>query len=55
MKNQIDDDQIVASLLIKAETQGYVVIDDILELLPDIDRPEDLLVWEQFQPQGVHG
>jgi RNA polymerase primary sigma factor len=38
MKNQIDDDQIVASLLIKAETQGYVVIDDILELLPDIDE-----------------
>ena len=38
MKNQIDDDQIVASLLIKAETQGYVIIDDILELLPDLDE-----------------
>jgi RNA polymerase primary sigma factor len=33
-----DEDQIVASLLIKAETQGFVVIDDILELLPEIDE-----------------
>jgi RNA polymerase primary sigma factor len=32
---QFDEDQIVASLLIKAETQGYVVTEDILELLPD--------------------
>lgn len=32
---QFDEDQIVASLLIKAETQGYVVIEDILELLPE--------------------
>ncbi len=38
MKNQIDDEQIVAALLIKAETQGYVVVNDILELLPDIDE-----------------
>ncbi len=32
---QFDEDQIVASLLIKAETQGFVVIEDILELLPE--------------------
>ncbi len=32
---QFDEDQIVASLLIKAETQGYVVTADILELLPE--------------------
>ena len=32
---QFDEDQVVASLLIKAETQGYVVTEDILELLPD--------------------
>ncbi|MCS7060949.1 MAG: sigma-70 family RNA polymerase sigma factor [Anaerolineae bacterium] len=32
-----DEDQIVAALLIKAETQGGVVIDDILELLPEVD------------------
>lgn len=32
---QFDEDQIVASLLIKAETQGYVVTTDILELLPE--------------------
>ncbi|GIV83409.1 MAG: RNA polymerase sigma factor SigA [Candidatus Roseilinea sp.] len=32
---QFDEDQIVALLLIKAETQGYVVTDDILELLPE--------------------
>jgi RNA polymerase primary sigma factor len=33
----IDEDQIVGALLIKAETQGYVIVDDILELLPDAD------------------
>jgi len=32
---QFDEDQIVASLLIKAETQGYVVTEDIMELLPE--------------------
>lgn len=32
-----DEDQIVAALLIKAEIQGGVVIDDILELLPEVD------------------
>ncbi len=41
MKTQIDEDQIVASLLIKAETQGYVIVDDILELLPDLDDSYD--------------
>ena len=39
--SQFDEDQIVASLLIKAETQGYVVIEDILELLPDGDENFD--------------
>ena len=39
--SQFDEDQIVASLLIKAETQGYVVIEDILELLPDADENFD--------------
>ena len=39
--SQFDEDQIVASLLIKAETQGYVVIEDILELLPEGDENFD--------------
>jgi RNA polymerase primary sigma factor len=39
--SQFDEDQIVASLLIKAETQGYVIIEDILELLPDADENFD--------------
>jgi RNA polymerase primary sigma factor len=39
--SQFDEDQIVASLLIKAETQGFVVIEDILELLPDADENFD--------------
>ena len=43
MKTQIDEDQIVAALLIKAETQGYVIVDDILELLPDLEDSNDLL------------
>jgi RNA polymerase primary sigma factor len=43
MKTQIDEDQIVAALLIKAETQGYVIVDDILELLPDTDEGTELL------------
>lgn len=38
-----DEDQIVGALLIKAEVQGYVVIDDILELLPDSDDNFDLI------------
>jgi RNA polymerase primary sigma factor len=37
MTMTFDEDQIVAALLIKAETQGGVVIDDILELLPEVD------------------
>ncbi|MGQ9814021.1 MAG: sigma-70 family RNA polymerase sigma factor [Candidatus Roseilinea sp.] len=37
MTMAFDEDQIVAALLIKAETQGGLVIDDILELLPDIE------------------
>jgi len=39
--SQFDEDQIVASLLIKAETQGYVVVEDILELLPEGDENFD--------------
>jgi RNA polymerase primary sigma factor len=39
--SQFDEDQIVASLLIKAETQGFVIIEDILELLPDADENFD--------------
>jgi RNA polymerase primary sigma factor len=41
MKQQIDEEQIVAALLIKAETQGYVIVDDILELLPDLEEGND--------------
>lgn len=37
MTISFDEDQIVAALLIKAETQGGVVMDDILELLPEVD------------------
>lgn len=37
MTTIFDEDQIVAALLIKAEIQGGVVIDDILELLPEVD------------------
>ena len=39
--SQFDEDQIVATLLIKAETQGYVVIEDILEQLPDSEDSFD--------------
>jgi RNA polymerase primary sigma factor len=38
-----DEDQIVGALLIKAETQGYVILDDILELLPENDDNFDLV------------
>jgi RNA polymerase primary sigma factor len=38
-----DEDQIVGALLIKAETQGYVILDDILELLPESDDNFDLI------------
>jgi RNA polymerase primary sigma factor len=38
-----DEDQIVGALLTKAEIQGYVVVDDILELLPDSDDNFDLI------------
>jgi len=38
MTTTFDEDQIVAALLIKAETQGGVIIDDILELLPEVDE-----------------
>ena len=38
MTMTFDEDQVVAALLIKAETQGGVVIDDILELLPEVDE-----------------
>ncbi|MCL4506790.1 MAG: sigma-70 family RNA polymerase sigma factor [Chloroflexi bacterium] len=62
MKTQIDEDQIVASLLIKAETQGYVIVDDILELLPDLDESNDpvdriitLLTEAGIQVQDLNG
>ncbi len=52
---QFDEDQIVASLLIKAETQGYVIIEDVLELLPDgedsFDQAE--LVINLLEEAGV--
>ena len=32
---EFDEDQILSALLIKAETQGYVVFEDIIELMPD--------------------
>jgi RNA polymerase primary sigma factor len=38
-----DEDQIVGALLIKAETQGYVVYEDILELIPEADDNYDLI------------
>ncbi len=50
-----DDDQIVGALLIKAETQGYVVVDDILELLPDADEQFDMIeqVISSLEEAGV--
>jgi RNA polymerase primary sigma factor len=35
LQYDLDEDHIISSLLIKAETQGYVIFEDILELLPD--------------------
>ena len=32
---EFDEDQILSALLIKAETQGYVVFEDIIDLMPD--------------------
>jgi RNA polymerase primary sigma factor len=40
---QFDEDQIIASLLIKAETQGAVVLDDILELIPEAEDNYELI------------
>jgi DNA-directed RNA polymerase, sigma subunit (sigma70/sigma32) len=40
---QFDEDQIIASLLIKAETQGFVVLDDIVELLPEAEDNFELM------------
>ncbi len=50
-----DEDQIVGALLIKAETQGYVVVDDILELLPDQDDNFELIeqVIASLEEAGV--
>jgi RNA polymerase primary sigma factor len=52
---QFDEDQIVASLLIKAETQGYVVTEDILEVLPDGDDNFDQIeqVIQLLEEAGV--
>ena len=35
MQISVDEDQILSTLLIKAETQGFVVYEDIFDLLPD--------------------
>jgi len=40
---QFDEDQVIASLLIKAETQGGVVLDDILELVPEAEDNYELI------------
>lgn len=31
----IDEDQVLSTLYIKAETQGYIVVEDVIELLPE--------------------
>ncbi len=55
MNHQIDDEQIIAQLLIKAETQGYVVTDDIIELLPDSEDNYDLIehIVRNLEEAGV--
>ena len=40
---QFDEDQVIASLLIKAETQGFVVLDDIAELIPEAEDNYELV------------
>jgi RNA polymerase primary sigma factor len=40
---QFDEDQVIASLLIKAETQGFVVLDDITELIPEAEDSYELI------------
>jgi RNA polymerase primary sigma factor len=35
INNRIDEDQVLSALYIKAETQGYIVVEDVLELLPE--------------------
>ncbi|MCS6773096.1 MAG: sigma-70 family RNA polymerase sigma factor [Anaerolineae bacterium] len=56
---QFDEEQIVASLLIKAETHGYVVIEDILELLPESEGNYELVeqIISALEEAGVtvHG
>ena len=34
----LDDEQTVAALIIKAEVQGGLVLEDIYELVPDLDE-----------------
>ncbi|MFN3704512.1 MAG: sigma-70 family RNA polymerase sigma factor [Thermoflexales bacterium] len=41
--NPVDEEQIIAQLLIKADTQGYLVTDDIIDLLPDTEDNYELL------------
>jgi RNA polymerase primary sigma factor len=40
---QFDEDQVIASLLIKAETQGFVVLDDIAEVIPEAEDNYELV------------
>ncbi len=40
---QFDEDQVIASLLIKAETQGFVVLDDIAEIIPEAEDNYELI------------
>ncbi len=41
MSMQIDEDQILSALLIKAETQGFVLLEDVVELLPEGAENDD--------------
>ena len=38
----LDDEQTVAALIIKAEVQGGLVLEDIYELVPDLDENFDV-------------
>ncbi len=50
-----DEDQVVAALLIKAETQGYVVLDDVFELVPEAENNYELVeqVIRALEEAGV--
>lgn len=48
-RDKADHDEIMASLLEKADSQGFLTTDDILEVLPDADESadqlEDIFMW----------